>query len=76
MHRKRDSLLVEISWILTVNLCLIFPEANNKNSLFVTSFPLVGFSRAIGQKFSVLCVLNGVLNIYLLSVKSEVTAVF
>ena len=51
MQGKRDSLLVEISWILTVNECLIFPEANNKNSLSLTGFPLVGFSRAVGRKY-------------------------
>ena len=51
MHKKRGSLLVEISWILTVNECLVFHEANNKNSLSLTGFPLVGFPRAIGQKF-------------------------
>ena len=63
MHEKRGSLLVEISWIMTVNECLIFPEANNKNSLSLTGFLLMGFSRAIGQKFPVFCVLNGMLNI-------------
>ena len=51
MQGKRDSLLVEKSLFLNVNECLIFLEDNNKNSLSLTGFPLVGFSRAIGQKF-------------------------
>ena len=44
--------LVEISCILTENDCPdFFLRTNNKNSLSLTSFPLVGFSRAIGQNF-------------------------
>ena len=53
-------------------LCIVVNDKlllKNKNTLSLTGFPLVGFSRAILLKFlSSMCV-NEVLNIYFLSVK-------
>ena len=53
-------------------MCIVVNDKiflKNKNTLSLTGFPLVGFSRAIWMKFlSSVCV-NEVLNIYFLSVK-------
>ena len=69
-HRKRDSLLVEISLILSVKWMSYFFQKLNKNSLSLSDwfFPS-RFFQGHWPKILVFCVLNGMLIFYLLSLK-------